>query len=388
MVRRRRPAPQPRRQTTITRTALPLLLLTLLLGAVLPTPARAAGSRYFSETGHTCPEIFANYWAAHGGVATFGLPISEPYSREGLTIQWFERARFERHVENKDTSFEVQLGQLGREIRPADPPVAPDGAKGSRYFIQTGHNLALFLPYWNTNGGLERFGLPLTEEVRETNVADGKPYTVQYFERARLEYHPETRGNADEVQLGLIGMERFNTVKVADPVAASAGKSVPPPVAAAAPASGAATAESIELLMWRTINIYRASRGVPPLAYDPLVAKAAANHVDDMIANNFLEHIGSDGRRPIDRMRAVGVEVQWASENISMECAKDPATAVKNVQAWMLSEPYADGVYNHHWNLLYKGYSRIGISFRVGKNGCWVVAENFADGTPSVGSQR
>ena len=30
-------------------------------------------------------------------------------------------------------------------------------------------------------------------------------YTVQYFERARFEWHPTDAGGPDEVQLGLIG---------------------------------------------------------------------------------------------------------------------------------------------------------------------------------------
>jgi uncharacterized protein YkwD len=386
MVYRRRPAPQPRRQTTIVRMMVPTLLILVLAGvAVLPSRAAAAGPRYFSETGHNCPELFATYWAAHGGVEAFGLPITETYRQDGLTIQWFERARFERHPENKDTPFEIQLGQLGREVRTADPAVAPTGQKDARYFIETGHNIALFLNFWGGKGGMERFGLPLTEEQNEVNAADGKTYTVQYFERARLEYHPESKGTPGEVLLGLIGMERYNTIKANNPAAAAAGKPVPAPVTAAAPASNG---DSIELLMWKTINDYRASKGVPPLAYDPLVAKAEAIHVDDMIANNFLEHSGSDGSTPIDRMRRAGVQVQWASENISMECAKDPATAVKNIQAWMIAEPYSDGNYNHHWNILYKGYSRIGIAFGVGKNGCWVMAEGFADGTPSPGSLK
>jgi uncharacterized protein YkwD len=386
MLCRRRPASQSRGQTTIRHIIAPVFLLIALLGAViLPTPVAAAGPRYFPETGHNSPEIFMSFWGAHGGQEAFGLPITEAYSQDGLTIQWFERARFERHLANKDTPFEVQLGQLGRELRAPDAPVVPLTSRpGARYFAETGHNVALFLDYWLGHGGLIRFGLPLTEEMREQNAADGQTYTIQYFERGRLEYHPEHKGTPNEVQLGLIGLERYNAIKVTDPVAAAAGVPVAQPIAASAPS--ATSGDTIELQMWRAINAYRASRGVPPLAYDPLVAKAAAIHVEDMTANNFLEHTGSDGSRPIDRMRRVGVKVQWASENISMECAKDPATAIKNIQAWMLAEPYASGLYNHHWNILYKGYSRIGISFGVAKNGCWVMSENFADGEPTPGS--
>jgi len=365
--------------------ALPLLILALAGAAMLPSRVSAAGPRYFSETGHNCPDFFYNYWLAHGGIEAFGLPITETYSQDGLTIQWFERARFERHLDSINTPYEVQLGQLGRELRTAAPAVAPNTQTGVRYFLETGHNIALFLNYWSGNGGLERFGLPLTEELRETNAADGKQYTVQYFERARLEYHPEAKGTPNEVLLGLIGTERYNAITATNPTAAAAGKPVAAPITAAAPA---ASGDSIEVLMWKTVNAYRVSKGVPPLALDPLINKAEVAHVNDMITNNFLEHSGSDGSTPIDRMRAAGAQVQWASENISMECAKDPATAVKNIQAWMVAEPYSDGNYNHHWNLLYKGYTRIGISFGVGKNGCWVMAEGFADGDPAPGSQK
>ena len=374
---------QPRRQTTILRLTTLTLLFAVAGTLLLPTQVAAAGPRYFPETGHNSPDIFTNYWTAHGGVDLFGLPITEPYLDNGLTIQWFERARFERHPENKDTPFEVQLGQLGREVRPADAPVAPANTANSRYFMDTGHNIALFLPYWSANGDMPSFGQPLTEEIREKNIADNKVYMVQYFERIRMEYHPERKGTTGEVQLGLLGQEQYNILKKSNPAAAAAGQAVTPPVAAAAPAPNG---EAIEMQMWRTINAYRATRGIAPLAFDPLVAKAAAIQVNDMITNNFLEHTGSDGSRPIDRMRRVGVQVQWASENISMECAKDPATAVKNIQTWMIAEPYADGIYNHHWNLLYSGYSRVGISFGVGKNGCWVMSENFADGDPTGGS--
>jgi uncharacterized protein YkwD len=385
MLNRRPPAFQTRRPTTILRILAPLVLLTgLVAGAGTPAGALAAGPRYFPETSHNVPEVFLNYWTANGGLEAFGLPLTETYEQNGLTIQYFERARFERHPQHKDTPYEVLLGQLGREIRPAEPAVAPLDVPGGRYFPETGHNVQLFLRYWEANGGLARFGLPLTEERRELSLADGQPYTVQYFERARIEYHPEAKGTRYEFLLGQLGRERYDAVRRADPVAAAAGAPATPPVAAAAPP----TADTIEMMMWRVINADRARAGVPPLVYDPLVAKAAAIHVEDMIANDFLEHYGTDGSRPIDRMRRVGVQVQWASENISMECAKDPATAVRNIHAWMMAEPYAEGLYNHHWNLLYKGYTRIGIAFGVAKNGCWVMSQNFADGEPTPGSIR
>jgi hypothetical protein len=55
-----------------------------------------------------------------------------------------------------------------------------------RYFAATGHSIqGEILRFWTGHGGLPIFGYPLSEELKE----DGR--TVQYFERARLEWHPE-----------------------------------------------------------------------------------------------------------------------------------------------------------------------------------------------------
>ena len=50
--------------------------------------------------------------------------------------------------------------------------------------------------YWQQYGGLAQFGLPRTREFEERSPYDNKMYTVQYFERARFEYHPENAGDA------------------------------------------------------------------------------------------------------------------------------------------------------------------------------------------------
>jgi hypothetical protein len=78
---------------------------------------------------------------------------------------------------------------------------------GSLYFPQTGQSLLTFKAWWNAHGGLVSFGFPISPEVEERNAADGKIYTVQYFERNRLEYHPQNAGTSGEVMLGLLGDE-------------------------------------------------------------------------------------------------------------------------------------------------------------------------------------
>ncbi len=122
-------------------------------------------------------------------------------------VQYFERNRFELHLENKDTQYEVLLGVLGRDFRQQDPPASPLPAPAV-YFQQTGHNLSgEFKQYWDTHGGLFVHGFPITEPYQEKNPIDGKTYLVQYFERSRFELHPENAGSQYEVLLGLLGRQ-------------------------------------------------------------------------------------------------------------------------------------------------------------------------------------
>ena len=207
---------------------------TLRTGAYLtdprvPVPAARVGPpagpnpavTYFPETGHTLAYGFKHYWEAHGGLAVFGYPITEEFDERSeedgrvYTVQYFERARFEYHLEHAGTPFETLLGLLGKQAAPV--PTAGDAfwvvspfpdTPERRYFPQTSHALAYgFKRYWEAHGGLAIFGLPISEEFREVTPIDGREYTVQYFERARFEYHPEHAGTPYEVLLGLLGTQ-------------------------------------------------------------------------------------------------------------------------------------------------------------------------------------
>ena len=60
--------------------------------------------------------------------------------------------------------------------------------------------------FWEQNGGLAVFGFPIGP-LEQTTV-DGKTYTVQRFERNRLELHPENKRPYD-VLLGRLGADRL-----------------------------------------------------------------------------------------------------------------------------------------------------------------------------------
>jgi hypothetical protein len=176
-------------------------------------------SRCFSETGRCLRGIFLRYWEGKGGPAHFGYPISTELTEGGRTVQYTQRARLEWHAANQGTEHEVLVGRLGASI--ANPRAArgeqpfksvPRPTDGSvRYFPETGHTLAApFRAYWEGKGDLPVFGYPLSEAFQERSATDGRTYLVQYFERNRLEYHPEYRGTEFEVLLGLFGAQEYS----------------------------------------------------------------------------------------------------------------------------------------------------------------------------------
>lgn len=187
-----------------------------------PTPQSSDPSlTYESVTEHNVPTVFHDYWSKYGGLFRFGYPLTEPFLEQSETdgntykTQYFERARFEHHPENAGTPFEVLLGLLGRERtidrmnedpfkRLPQPAASPD----YDFYNETGHTLGGgFRQYWINNGGLMSFGFPISEQFQEVSKTDGQTHTVQYFERVRIEWHPENKGTQYEYLLGHLGRE-------------------------------------------------------------------------------------------------------------------------------------------------------------------------------------
>jgi hypothetical protein len=193
------------------------LTAALLAASVAAAPARAAqqGERCFPETGMCIAGPIRAYWEQNGGLQTFGYPITAERIEtvEGSwtgPVQWFERDRLEDHSAQGQGVLAGRLGALYLELqgRPWAPggEAPPTRAGGPcRFFAQTGYNICNlhFRAYWEQHGGLERFGYPITPAFEEQ--IEGKLYTVQYFERRRMEYHPELAGTPYEVLLGLLG---------------------------------------------------------------------------------------------------------------------------------------------------------------------------------------
>jgi len=83
-----------------------------------PLTVPLGGGTFFRETGHTLGGAFATFWQGGGGLAIFGLPLSEEFTETlpgstPLTVQYFERARFELHPDGR--GVRVEFGLLGAQ---------------------------------------------------------------------------------------------------------------------------------------------------------------------------------------------------------------------------------------------------------------------------------
>ena len=136
----------------------------------------------------------------------------------------------------------------------------------------------------------------------------------------------------------------------------------PSPAAAPAPASTASTcglADFAATALAR-INQLRAAGAdcrsggtfapAAPLAWNGLLTQAAERHSQDMVANNFFSHTGSDGSTLAVRVNATGYAWSSVGENI--------AAGYPNVDAVMAGWTASDG---HCANLMNPGFNEVGL---------------------------
>jgi hypothetical protein len=120
--------------------------------------------------------------------------------------EWFEGHQIEPSRAYGNLYLDITRDYAGRFHSAAAPAPAPAPApSGSRTFPETGQTVSgRLLEYWNGNGALPVFGLPLNGEA-EQQTNDGR-FRAQLFERNRLELHPENARPYD-VLLGRLGTD-------------------------------------------------------------------------------------------------------------------------------------------------------------------------------------
>jgi photosystem II stability/assembly factor-like uncharacterized protein len=119
-----------------------------------------------------------------------------------------ERSLVERYT---DPCAQPTIAPTGTPTPTPALPVAtvPIPGSNTRQFPETGKTVSgLFLDYWDRNGGLAQQGYPISGVIGEISPLNNKPYTVQYFERAVFEYHPENQAPYN-VLLSQLGTFRY-----------------------------------------------------------------------------------------------------------------------------------------------------------------------------------
>jgi outer membrane protein assembly factor BamB len=177
---------------------------------VIVTPASPVaprgGARYFAETGHNLGAPFLAFWQQYGGLQIFGYPLTEAFVEGGQTWQYFERFAL---VSAHGQVSTVPLGRQLTQGRHFPAPGAASSGSASRYFPATGYTVSgAFLRFWTLNHGDVLLGNPISPVITEGNGdGTGRRYPLQWFERGRLEYHPELAGTPYVVELGLLGRQ-------------------------------------------------------------------------------------------------------------------------------------------------------------------------------------
>src|SRR5205823_6339111 len=138
------------------------------------------------------------YRAANGRFPFDGVAIHAYYINDPRQVVDHLGALRGVMVDSGDTANKIWMTEIGYEATPPllDPampgalPTAPEPPDAqppdAAYFPQTRHGVSgAFRAYWEENGGLMRFGYPVTRVFEVGGVR------MQYFERARFEWHPE-----------------------------------------------------------------------------------------------------------------------------------------------------------------------------------------------------
>jgi photosystem II stability/assembly factor-like uncharacterized protein len=187
-----------------------ILALAAIGRPALPTEPVSApygtqpGVRYFPETHHIVRGTFLSFYNANNGLKIFGLPLTEAFVDGGQTVQYFERSRLVLG------NGRVTVAALGSQLtagRYFGKVACCPG--GGQIWFNDGHTISgKFLSFWKSHHGSRLFGYPISQPLYEQNGdGTGRTYLVQYFQNARMEYHPELGGTGNVVTLGLLGKQ-------------------------------------------------------------------------------------------------------------------------------------------------------------------------------------
>jgi hypothetical protein len=186
------------------------LSFSLLISSTPTAAQQPEKTQYFPDTGHWVRGDFLEKWrSASNPVLIYGWPITETFISGGIEVQYFQRARLEYYPSNPP-GRRVVIANLGPElleaatVTPLNVSPLPANHPACLTFSENKHQVCYaFKDFYQENGGLDQFGHPISDLVKVNS------WLVQYFERARLEWHPELP-SGKRVTLTQIGQMYFD----------------------------------------------------------------------------------------------------------------------------------------------------------------------------------
>lgn len=133
--------------------------------------------------------------------------------------------------------------------------------------------------------------------------------------------------------------------------------SLPPPPTGSPSAPGGEAEPSIAREIVRWTNVERLARGLGPLEWSHILARAAHAHSEEMVRMGYFSHVSPvpSRRTPMMRVRAAGLRAQslFVGENIARG-TWSAADSRDVIRVWMESP-------GHRENLLRPNFSYIGV---------------------------
>jgi uncharacterized protein YkwD len=320
--------------------------------SALPVTGAPTQSQFFAPTGKSVEGDFLGAFQTFG-LNRIGYPISGEQQENGLTVQYFERVRMERHPELAAQGYGILFTRLGTEMTQGSQfaSVAPFASTPARtYFASTRHSLAQpFLSYWQYNGSVQLFGYPISEVVTQDGLQ------VQWFERARMEYHPELASTGQAVQLTLLGSIAYqkDPNNTAGPQAqpASAQAQVP-----SAPAQSGLTDKESYLL--KSINDQRAVAGLSAVQLSSALTDLARSRSNDMATRNYFSHTTPEGTNFLAMLGTRGIPYKFAGEILARNNYPDDQAAPTAMTSYLNSGPHKAIIMDGRYTLVGIGYAK------------------------------
>jgi len=164
-------------------------------------------SGFFPETGHWVSGTFFQFYkGVDDPLLVFGYPITEQFTdpTNGMMTQYFQRARLDQVNRSDGVAIEIApLGSLLYEEDAAGGTISTNSPT-CRFFPATRKKVCYaFEQFYKKHKGEIYFGNPVSEMIEVNGQI------VQYFERARMEWHAD-RPFGERVVLAEVGRIYFN----------------------------------------------------------------------------------------------------------------------------------------------------------------------------------